>query len=37
MIDGRTVMETAASGRSAQEIVDLWQYVYEQIGMRVAA
>jgi len=37
MIDGRTVMETAASGRSSQEIVDLWQCVYAQIGLRVAA
>ncbi|MGC2414336.1 MAG: AAA family ATPase, partial [Stellaceae bacterium] len=37
MIDGRTVTETAGSGRSAQEIVELWQCVYAQIGMRVAA
>jgi chromosome partitioning protein len=37
MIDGRTVTETAASGRSAQEIAELWQCVYAQIGMRVAA
>ncbi|MGE5268675.1 MAG: hypothetical protein ACM3JG_03260, partial [Thiohalocapsa sp.] len=37
MIDGRTVTETAASGRSAQEINDLWQYIHEQIGMRIAA
>ncbi len=37
MIDGRTVMETAASGRSAQEITELWQCVYAQIGLRVAA
>jgi chromosome partitioning protein len=37
MIDGRTVTETAASGRSAQEIVELWQSVYAQIGLRVAA
>ncbi len=37
MIDGRTVTETAPSGRSAREIAELWQYVYEQIGMRVAA
>jgi chromosome partitioning protein len=37
MIDGRTVLETAASGRSAQEIVELWQCVYAQIGLRVAA
>ena len=37
MIDGRTVTETAAAGRSAQEIAELWQCVYAQIGMRVAA
>jgi chromosome partitioning protein len=37
MIDGRTVVETAGSGRSAQEIIELWQCVYAQIGLRVAA
>ena len=37
MIDGRTVTETAAAGRSAQEIAELWECVYAQIGMRVAA
>ena len=37
MIDGRTVTETATSGRSAQEIAELWQSVYAQIGLRVAA
>jgi chromosome partitioning protein len=37
MIAGRTVMETAASGRSAQEIAELWQCIYAQIGMRAAA
>ena len=37
MIDGRTVTETAPSGRSAQEIIELWQAVYAQIGLRVAA
>jgi chromosome partitioning protein len=37
MIDGRTVLETAASGRSAREISDLWRFIYEQIDMRVAA
>ncbi len=37
MIDGRTVMETAANSRSAQEIADLWRFVYEQIGVRAAA
>src|SRR5882672_9414802 len=31
MIDGRTVTETAPSGRSAQEIAELWQAVYAQI------
>jgi len=37
MIDGRTVMETAPAGRSAQEIADLWKYLYPRISMRVAA
>jgi chromosome partitioning protein len=37
MIDGRTVMETVPSGRSAQEIEDLWKYLYPRISMRVAA
>jgi chromosome partitioning protein len=37
MIAGRTVMETAASGRSAREIAELWQCVYAQIAMHVAA
>lgn len=37
MIDGRTVLEAAASGRSAQEIAALWQYIYTQIRMRAAA
>jgi chromosome partitioning protein len=37
MIDGRTVMETAPGGRSANEIVDLWKYVYAQISLRAAA
>jgi chromosome partitioning protein len=37
MIDGRTVMETAPAGRSAQEIAELWKYVYGQISMRAAA
>jgi chromosome partitioning protein len=37
MIDGRTVMETAASGRSAQEIAELWEFVYPRISMREAA
>jgi chromosome partitioning protein len=37
MIDGRTVMQTAAIGRSAQEIAGLWKQVYAQISMRAAA
>jgi len=37
MIDGRTVMETAPAGRSAQEIAELWSYVYAQISIREAA
>src|SRR5882672_8095680 len=37
MIDGRTVMETAPSSRSATEIAELWKYVATQIRKRVAA
>jgi chromosome partitioning protein len=37
MIDGRTVMETAATGRSTREIADLWKYIHAQISMRAAA
>jgi chromosome partitioning protein len=37
MIEGRTVMETAPAGRSAQEIAGLWNYVYSQISTRAAA
>jgi chromosome partitioning protein len=37
MIDGRTVMETAPTGRSTQEIGELWKHVYAQIKMPVAA
>jgi chromosome partitioning protein len=37
MIDGRTVMETVPTGRSAQEIAELWKYLYPRISMRVAA
>ena len=37
MIDGRTVMETVPGGRSAQEIAELWKYVYSQISIRAAA
>lgn len=31
MVDGRTVGEVNQSSRSAQEITDLWQYVYTQL------
>jgi chromosome partitioning protein len=37
MIDGRTVMETAAPTRSAQEIAELWKYVYARVSIRAAA
>lgn len=37
MIDGRTVMETAPSSRSAAEISELWKYVHTQIRNRAAA
>jgi chromosome partitioning protein len=37
MIDGRTVMETNALGRSAQEIADLWKCVSAQVSIRAAA
>lgn len=37
MIDGRTVMETAPDGRSAQEIAGLWSYIHAQISLREAA
>jgi chromosome partitioning protein len=37
MIDGRTVMETTAGGRSALEIADLWKHVSAQMAMRAAA
>lgn len=37
MIDGRTVMETASPGRSAQEIAELWKYVHARINIRAAA
>jgi len=37
MIDGRTVMETAPTGRSALEIGELWKHVYAQITMSAAA
>jgi chromosome partitioning protein len=37
MIDGRTTIESAASGRSAGEIADLWKCVYGRINIRAAA
>jgi chromosome partitioning protein len=37
MIDGRTVMETAPGARSAQEIAELWSYIYAQMSVREAA
>jgi chromosome partitioning protein len=37
MTDGRTVMEAAPNGRSAQEIAGLWQHVHAQIAIRAAA
>jgi len=37
MIDGRTVMETVPTGRSAQEIGELWKHVHAQIRLPVAA
>jgi chromosome partitioning protein len=37
MIDGRTVMEATTTGRSTQEIAELWKHIYAQINMRAAA
>jgi len=37
MIDGRTVIEAAPSGKSAQEIAALWKFVHAQVGVRQAA
>lgn len=37
MIDGRTVMETSPSGRSAREVAELWKYVYTQLRKQAAA
>ena len=37
MIDGRTVIEAAPSGKSAQEVAELWKFVYAQVGLRAAA
>ena len=37
MIDGRSVMETAPDGRSAQEILELWTCVSTRMSVRAAA
>ena len=37
MIDGRTVIEAAPSGKSAHEIAELWKHVYSRLSMRAAA
>ena len=37
MIDGRTVVETAPSSRSAQEVAELWKYVHTLLRKRAAA
>jgi chromosome partitioning protein len=37
MIDGRTVMEMTAAGRSAKEIAELWKFVAAQSSLRAAA
>jgi chromosome partitioning protein len=31
MIDGRTVMEVDPGGRSAQEVVELWEYISDRL------
>ena len=31
MIDGRTVMEVDPKGRSAQEIIELWEYMSDRL------
>ena len=31
MIDGRTVMEVDPNGRSAQEVVELWDYISDRL------
>jgi chromosome partitioning protein len=31
MIDGRTVMEVDPSGRSALEVVNLWEYISDRL------
>jgi chromosome partitioning protein len=37
MIDGGTVMEASAPGRSADEVAQLWQYLQAQVNMPAAA
>src|SRR5205085_12414191 len=37
MIDGRTVMEMAPAGRSAQEMAELWKHIFPLISLREAA
>jgi chromosome partitioning protein len=32
MIDGRTVMEINGESNSAQEVIDIWQYVSRRLG-----
>ena len=31
MIDGRTVMEVDPNGRSAREVVELWDYIADRL------
>jgi chromosome partitioning protein len=31
MIDGRTVMEVDPSGKSAKEVVELWEYISDRL------
>ena len=31
MIDGRTVMEVDPNGRSAKEVVELWEYISDRL------
>jgi chromosome partitioning protein len=31
MIDGRTVMEIDPKGRSAQEVIELWDYISDRL------
>jgi chromosome partitioning protein len=37
MINGRTVLETAVGGKSAREMMDLWDYAYAQMTTTRAA